>query len=166
MNIRYGYNSKKVVTFDTQDRLDDKIDKLTSMMSKLTAKSNNQNKQYKPKIYHGKREDKQEIITIKAIITVDTDQIVVIGEFHLGVELSMDRIIEEGCNMLKIIEMTLGEEILVKCKIMEVSIIEVDIEAIIEMTGLEEVEVVTGKDSIQVILEEIIKTAVVDQDQV
>ena len=34
MNIRDRYNSKKVVTFDTQDQLDDKIDKLTSMMSK------------------------------------------------------------------------------------------------------------------------------------
>ena len=37
MNIRDGYNSQKVVTFDTQDRLDDKIDKLISIMSKLTA---------------------------------------------------------------------------------------------------------------------------------
>ena len=44
MNIRDGYNSKKVVTFDMQDRLDDKIDKLTSMMSKLTAQGSNQNK--------------------------------------------------------------------------------------------------------------------------
>ena len=50
-----GNNSKKVVTFDTQDRLDDKIDKHTSMMSKLTAQGNNQNKQFKPKIYQGKR---------------------------------------------------------------------------------------------------------------
>ena len=38
-NIRDEYNSKKVVRFDTQDRLDDKIDKLTSMMSKLTVQS-------------------------------------------------------------------------------------------------------------------------------
>ena len=37
MNVRDGYNSKKVVTFDIQNRLDDKIDKLTSVMSKLTA---------------------------------------------------------------------------------------------------------------------------------
>ena len=37
MNVRDGYNSKKVVAFDMQDRLDDKIDKLTSMMNKLTA---------------------------------------------------------------------------------------------------------------------------------
>ena len=55
MNIRDGYDSKKVVTFDMQDRLDDKIDKLTSMMSKLTAQSSNQNKPFKLKIYQVKR---------------------------------------------------------------------------------------------------------------
>ena len=55
MNIRGGYNSERVVTFNTKDRLDDKIDKLTSMISKLTAQGNNQNKQFKPKIYQGKR---------------------------------------------------------------------------------------------------------------
>ena len=47
----------KVVMFDTQDRLDDKIDKLTSIMSKLTVRGNNQNKQFKPKIYQGKRRE-------------------------------------------------------------------------------------------------------------
>ena len=55
MNIRDGYNSKKVVTFDTQDRLDDKIDRLTSMMHKLTTQGNSQNKQFKPKICHSKK---------------------------------------------------------------------------------------------------------------
>ena len=38
MNIQDGYNSsKKVFTFDTQDRLDNKLDKITSMMSKMIA---------------------------------------------------------------------------------------------------------------------------------
>ena len=55
MNIRDGYNSKKVGPFDMQDRLDNKIDKPNSMMSKLRAQANNQNKQFKPKIYQGKR---------------------------------------------------------------------------------------------------------------
>ena len=41
MNIRDGYNSKKVVTFEMQDRLDHQIDKLTSVMNKLTAQGNN-----------------------------------------------------------------------------------------------------------------------------
>ena len=55
MNITDWYNSKKVVTFDTQDRLDGKVDRFMSMMSKLTAQGNNQNKQFKPKIYQGKK---------------------------------------------------------------------------------------------------------------
>ena len=41
MNIRDGYNSKKVATFDMQNRLDGKLDKITSMMSKLTAQCGN-----------------------------------------------------------------------------------------------------------------------------
>ena len=52
MKIRDGYNSKKVFTFDTQDGLNDNIDKLTSMVSKLTAQNNNQ---FKPKIYQSIR---------------------------------------------------------------------------------------------------------------
>ena len=38
-----------------QDSLDNKIDKLTSMMNKLTAHDNNQNKQFKPKIYQSRQ---------------------------------------------------------------------------------------------------------------
>ena len=54
MSIKDGYNSKKI-TFDTQDSLDDKIDKCASMMSKLKGQDNNQNKQFKPKIYQGRQ---------------------------------------------------------------------------------------------------------------
>ena len=99
---------------------------------------------------------------IRAIIRLETIQIVMIEECHLEVETSMDRIIGEGCNMLIIIEMTLGVEILGKHKIIEVTIMEVDIETIIEMTILEEVEIGLGKDSIQVILERMIEAVVVD----
>ena len=152
MNIRDRYNSKKVVTFDTQNRLDDKIDKLMSMMSKLTAQGNNENS-LNLKFIKAKGEEKQGITMINAIIRIDTDQIVVIGECLLGVELGIDRITEEGNNMLLIIEMTLGEEILGKCKIKEISIIDVNIETIIEMTNLEEVDVGLGKEIILVILE-------------
>ena len=38
-----------------QDKEDDKIDKLTSMISKLTAQSSNQNRPFKPKPYQGKK---------------------------------------------------------------------------------------------------------------
>ena len=51
------------------DSLDDKIDKLTSMMNKLTAKDNNQSKQFKPKFIKLNGEDNQEIIMIEVIMT-------------------------------------------------------------------------------------------------
>ena len=54
MNVRDGYNSKKVVTFDMQDRLDNEIDKLPSIMRKLRDQGSNQNKQFKSKLYEGK----------------------------------------------------------------------------------------------------------------
>ena len=61
MNIQDGYNSnKRVVTFDTQHRLDDKLDKITSMMSKLTAQGSSQKRPFKPKIYQGKRRGQAE----------------------------------------------------------------------------------------------------------
>ena len=37
------------------DKLDNKLDKKTSMMSKLTAQHNSQNRPFKPKIYQGKK---------------------------------------------------------------------------------------------------------------
>ena len=85
---------------------------------------------------------------IKVNIKIDTDQIVEIGECYLEVELSTDRIIEEDCNMITIVEVTLGEEILEECKIIEVKILEVDIEVTIVMKILEEVEVGLEIDSI------------------
>ena len=88
------------------------------------------------------------------------------GECHLVVELSMDRIIEQGCNTLTIIEMTLEEEIVEEHKFIEVKILEVDIEVTIETTILEKVAVGLGKDNIQVILEGMIKVVIVDQGQV
>ena len=55
MNIGDGYNSKKVAIFDMQDMLNDKLDKLTSIMSRMIAQDSSQNKLFKPKIYQGKR---------------------------------------------------------------------------------------------------------------
>ena len=55
MNITHGDNSKIVVTFDGQDRLYNKLDKITSMMSKLTAQGSNQNRLFKPKFTKAKK---------------------------------------------------------------------------------------------------------------
>ena len=55
INIQGGYNNgKKVVLFDTQDRLDDKLDKITFMMSTLTAQGSSHKRWFKPKMYQGK----------------------------------------------------------------------------------------------------------------
>ena len=89
--------------------------------------------------------------------------------FEVGMGRTTERIIEEDCNRLTVIEMTLGEENLRGHKTIEVRIIEVDVETIIEtiteMIILEEAEVGLEKDNIQVMLEGMTE-AVVDQDQV
>ena len=54
MSMKDGYISKRV-TFDAQDSLKEKIDRPTTLMGKLTAQDNGQNKQFKPKIYQSKR---------------------------------------------------------------------------------------------------------------
>ena len=90
---------------------------------------------------------------MKANIKIGTDQIVEIGECHLEVEPSTDRILEEGHKILK------------ECRIIEVKILEVDIEVTIAMKILKEVKVGLEKDSIQIIFKEIIK-ALVDQDHI
>ena len=57
MYIWAGYNgNKKVVSFNTQDRLDDKIDTLTSM-SKLTAQGSSQNRPLSLKFTMDKADD-------------------------------------------------------------------------------------------------------------
>ena len=58
MKVIEGYNkttSKKTVSFNMQDRSDEKLDKPSSMMSKLTAKVDKQYKHFKPQIYQRKR---------------------------------------------------------------------------------------------------------------
>ena len=68
--------------------------------------------------------------------------------------------------MLIIIEMTLGEDILEECRIIEIKILEGDKEVTIEIKTFGMVEVDVEKDNIHVISEEMIKAVVVDQDQV
>ena len=60
-----------------------------------------------PNFQMAKGEDKWDIIMIKVNIKIDTDQTVEIGECHIEVELSMYSIIEEGHNIITIIEVML-----------------------------------------------------------
>ena len=54
MNKKDSYIKHKKGTFDTQNGLEEKIDRLTMMMSRLTTKED-QNKWFKPKMYQSKR---------------------------------------------------------------------------------------------------------------
>ena len=49
MSIREGINRK--VSFDTRDKLGDKIDKLSVMLGRLAAKDKNEKRPFKPQIY-------------------------------------------------------------------------------------------------------------------
>ena len=172
MNIKDGYISKKV-TFDTQDSLDEKIDRLMSMMRKLTAQDDDQNKQFKPKYIKAKEGERQEISMIAAmvreIIKIDIGQIVETGEYHSVVEYKMDRIIVTDQGIIRTIEVILEEETLDKIsfqiKITEVKIIEADTEEIIEMIIMEGVEVGLGIDIILIIAGTIEAAVGIDQVQ-
>ena len=52
MSVRDSYNKR--VTFNTQDRLEDKIDKLTAMIDKLVARHNKIKRPFKPQVYQSK----------------------------------------------------------------------------------------------------------------
>ena len=81
--------------------------------------------------------------------------LVVIGEHHLEAEVevgkytfmdrTIDRIIGEYCKTVT--EMTLGEETIGRCKVIEVRIIEVDVETITEV-------------AIEIVIETIVETII------
>ena len=48
MSKKEGYsNNKRIMSFDTKDMLDNKIDKLTPLISKLSSQGSNQNRPFK-----------------------------------------------------------------------------------------------------------------------
>ena len=52
MSIKEGTSRK--VLFDTRDKLGDKIDKLTVMLGRLSAKDSNKKRPFKPQIYQNR----------------------------------------------------------------------------------------------------------------
>ena len=170
MSIKDGYNSKKV-TFDMQGSLDDKTDKLASMMSKMTAQDDNLNKQFKPKIYQGKQRGQSRNFYDQNIY----DQRDYQNRYRSN---SRDRRTTYRCrgqyehsyrgrphyvsNYRAIIEEIISEI----HKITEVKTLGVVTEGIIEMTIFEEVGVCLGTDNIQIISEEMTEVVLVGQDHV
>ena len=64
MGMKDGYTSKRV-TFDTPDALEEKINRLTAMMSKLTAQDDGQKKQFKTNIFQRKRRGEMKMLCDK-----------------------------------------------------------------------------------------------------
>ena len=103
-------------------------------------------------------EDKAEIIMAKMYIKIDRDQTVEIDMVnqHMGVILSMGRIIKKGLSIFNIPEEILREEILEKHKTIEVTILEVDTEVALGTVSLIEVGVGLEKDNFWITLGEMI----------
>ena len=53
MSVKDGYNKR--VAFNTQDGLEDKMDKLTAMMGNLAARDSEMNRPFKPQVYQSKQ---------------------------------------------------------------------------------------------------------------
>ena len=148
MSIEHNYNKK--VTFDTWDGLEDKIDRLTVMMGKLTTRDNGTNKQFKPQIYQSKRRGQNRNV----YDTCNYDR----GNYqNRSSSNSWDRRVqfngqvevEQGMN--RIIGMIIGEEILeVMWEHIEIlkDRIEEDIEEILGMRITTEKEVGVGLEII------------------
>ena len=116
MSIKDGYVSKKVA-FDVQDGLEEKIDKLMSMMSKLTAQDDEQIKQFKPKTYQSMRRGQTRNFYDRCNNSQRNYQNRYRSNsgdrrIHLVVEYSIDKITEIALGIIKTIGMNLGEEIL------------------------------------------------------
>ena len=80
LSIQVGYSSNKSsMSFNTQDMLDNKIDKLTSMMNTLSTQHSNQNDHLSKRFIKEERKDKVEIIIMIEIgYGIGLDQVVVI----------------------------------------------------------------------------------------
>ena len=94
----------KRVTFNMQDGLEDKIDKLTTMIGKLAVRDSEVNRPFKLHIYQSIRRGQGRIFMLHLIMTIkiSTDQIVEIEEFSLADKVEVD----EDLNK------TIGQEIL------------------------------------------------------
>ena len=136
------------------------------MMSKLTAQGNKQNKQFKPIIYQGKRRGQMRNHYNKGNYQNRYRSNSGDRRMSFRVRAQYGQNYRGRLQYVDNYRNNFRRGNLGKHKIIQVSIVGVDIEAIIEMSTLEEVEVGLGEDSIQVILDRMIKAVVAGQDQV
>ena len=166
MTVRDSYN--KWVTFNTQGRLEDKIDKLTAMIGKLGARDSEINRHSNPRSIKVSEEHKVEtFMTYTAMtggtIEINIDQIVGIREFNLTSNAEVDQ------GMKKIIQEEILEAIQGHIRILEDRIAEENIEILgMKVTVEREVGVDLEKGHFQEIIAGIIEgtievQAIIDQ---
>ena len=93
MSIKDSYNKK--VTFDTWDRLENKMDKFTEMMGKLALRDNWTNRQFKPQIHQCRRRGQSKNTYnshnyARGNYKIVIDQIVEIEEYNLVDKVEVD----------------------------------------------------------------------------
>ena len=98
-------NHNRRVSFDAQEKLGDKIDKLMVMIGKLAATDSRSDRQFKPQIYQGKGRGQIEVTMIDAIMISEV------------IRIGIGQIVETGDGIGKIkadlgINTIIGEEIL------------------------------------------------------
>ena len=89
----------KRVTFNTPDSLEEKIDRLTKMMSKLTTQDNGQNEQFKPKVFQSKRRGQMRNFYGKCIIMTKETIRIRYGSDSRDRRISLSSRIQCECNI-------------------------------------------------------------------
>ena len=121
MSIREG--TDKRVSFNTRDKLGEKIDRLTVVMSKLVAKDNHEKNPFRPQIYKsrdkiglmvkGDIEPGQMIETRVVVQTIIQDKIIELIDLEEISEGRTDRIVEKSTEvkgMVTTIEIGIDQE--------------------------------------------------------
>ena len=168
MSVKEIYS--KWVTFDTQDRLEGKIDKLKAMMDKLAAKDSEVNRPFKPQMYQSKRRGQGGMFMIHIIMTEETIKIGTYQMVETG-EFSLTDKVEVGLGMIRTIGQKILEAVQSYIKFLEERIVEENTKGIIEtkITAQREVEVGLEKVHFQeiIIIEGMIESQVIaDQGKV
>ena len=87
-------SNKKAVSFNTSET-NDKIDKLTSLVSKMTVQINKHHTQFKPQIYQCKGRDRIDATILKMTTRQGMDNLVEIETHYTEVEESLVEVIDK-----------------------------------------------------------------------